>query len=182
MADYSKTSEIPWYGERLSVTEVVIEGNITHIAERAFYGCVYLAKITIPNSVASVGTYAFRNCDEMTIYAEAGSFAETYANENDITFVNTKKEPLRDISVEYVSTTKKMYFDITVEDFSADATVYVAIYDTNGVMLDLVYDEFVLGDITSLSVNKNANASYVKVFVWKDGLMPVTGVEMITDL
>ena len=182
MSDYSKTSEIPWYSNRLSITEVIIDENITHLAARAFYGCIYLTKITIPKSVNSIGTYTFRNCDEMTIYGEVGSFAEEYAIENEIPFVNTKVEVLKDMTLEYAATSKKMYFDISVEDYSEDATVYVAIYDIKGNLIDLTSETLFLDDITSLSLNKNTNASYAKVFVWTNELKPVTKTEMISDL
>lgn len=182
MTDYSKTSEIPWYSSRLQITEVIIDANITHIAERAFYGCLYLTKITIPNSVSSIGVYAFKNCDDITIYGEKGSFAESYANENDIPFVNTKSTSLKEINLEYAKTTKKMYFDISVEDYSENATVYVAIYDVHGKMLNLTSEELVVDDITSLSLDKNTNASYAKVFVWGNELKPITNIETVSDL
>ncbi len=182
MTDYSKTSEIPWYSSRLQITEVIIDVNITHIADRAFYGCLFLAKITIPNNVSSIGSYAFKNCDDIAIYGETGSFAETYATENEIPFVNTKKDSLKNINIEYATTTKKMYFDILVEDYSEDATVYVGIYDINGKMIALTFEELVKDDITSLSLNKNTNASYAKVFVWGKGLKPITKDEIVSDL
>ena len=182
MADYSKTSEIPWYSNRLQITEVVIDNNVTHIAERAFYGCLYLNKITIPNTVSSVGVYAFKNCDEITIYGEKSSFAEFYASENDIPFVNTKSTSLKEITLEYAATTKNMYFDVSVEDCSENATVHVAIYDIDGKMIDLASETLSLEDITSLSLNKNTNASYAKVFVWTNELKPITKTEIVFDL
>ena len=46
-----------------------------------------LSSITIPESVTSIGTDAFYRCDNLTIYGYAGSYAETYASENEIPFV-----------------------------------------------------------------------------------------------
>lgn len=182
MADYSKTSEIPWYSSRLQITEAVIDDNVTHIAQRAFYGCLYLNKITIPNTVGSVGAYAFKNCDEIIIYGTKGSFAESYAGENDIPFVNVKSTNMKEMLLEYAVTSKKMYFDVSVEDVSENATVYIAIYDSDGKMLDLVSETLLLDDITSLSLNKNDNASYAKVFVWTNALKLITASKKVTEL
>jgi len=66
MADYSTNS--PWYGERASIVNVVIEEGVTSIGNRAFLnmGLMYsaaLTTVTIPNSVTSIGNNAFYNCN-----------------------------------------------------------------------------------------------------------------------
>ena len=55
---------------------------------QAFYGCTNLTKITIPESVTSIESFAFEDCNNVTIYGYTGSYAETYAEENDIPFVS----------------------------------------------------------------------------------------------
>ena len=54
----------------------------------AFSGCTSLTAITIPDSVTSIGENAFGLCTNLTIYGYTGSYAETYAKENDIPFVS----------------------------------------------------------------------------------------------
>ena len=49
-------------------------------------------EITIPStingkSVTSIGRYAFYGCTGLTIYGKQGSYAETYANDNNIPFI-----------------------------------------------------------------------------------------------
>ena len=46
---------------------------VTSISKKAFYNCSNLTKIVIPDSVKSVGLYAFAYCDNLTIYCEAES-------------------------------------------------------------------------------------------------------------
>jgi hypothetical protein len=41
--------------------------------------------MVIPRSVTHIA--AFAGCDQLTIYGYRGSYAETYANDNDIPFV-----------------------------------------------------------------------------------------------
>ena len=54
----------------------------------AFSGCVSMTSISIPPSVISIGATTFRSCSkELTIYGKAGSYAQTYAEENNIPFV-----------------------------------------------------------------------------------------------
>lgn len=42
--------------------------------------------MTIPASVTEIQDWAFQNCESLTIYAPAGSYAEQYARENNIKF------------------------------------------------------------------------------------------------
>ena len=44
----------------------VIPNSITSIGDYAFYNCTGLTSITIPNSVTSIGGYAFRECSGLT--------------------------------------------------------------------------------------------------------------------
>ena len=92
------------------ITEVTIEPGILGIDEFAFYHCKSLQTLTIPDGVESIDYGAFWNCDsltelripesvktihsnaiyrcpKLTVHAPAGSYAETYANENNIPFV-----------------------------------------------------------------------------------------------
>ena len=71
-----------------SLTNVAIPNSVTSIGDLAFYGCTALTSVTIPDSVTSIGDGAFRYCsDDLVIYGVAGSAAETYANDNNISFV-----------------------------------------------------------------------------------------------
>ncbi len=179
MEDYSKTTYIPWYDERANITEIVIGEGISRIGDRSFYNCISVQKINIPNSVTEIGNYAFRNCDEITIYGEKGNYAETYANENGIPFINTKEEPLKELIVELTSNSSKWYFDVSVEDCTEEAIVYVAIYDENDKLITLTSDELLIDDINTLTITKDSSASYSKVFVWKNNLQPIVNCETI---
>lgn len=71
-----------------ALTEVVIPDDVTEIAVRAFQGC-NLTKAVIPASVTSMDKYTFesRYKKNLTIYGMQNSYAQTYAQENEINFV-----------------------------------------------------------------------------------------------
>ena len=66
---------------------ITIPNSVTNIGYFAFYECKSLKNIFIPSSVTNIGDYAFDRCRKLTIHAPAGSYAETYAKENNIPFV-----------------------------------------------------------------------------------------------
>lgn len=69
-----------------SLTSVIIPDSVTSIGDEAFRCCMSLISIVIPSSVTSIGNSAFDNFTNQTIYGIIGSYAETYANENNILF------------------------------------------------------------------------------------------------
>ena len=74
------------------LTGVSIPEGVTEIQEYAFYPCRNLTKVVIPASVTTIGRNAVvvRSgpvSSKNTIYGKAGSYAQTYAEENNIPFV-----------------------------------------------------------------------------------------------
>ena len=69
-----------------ALTEIVLPDGVTSIGGNAFYGCTALTEITIPDSVTEIDETAFSECENLTIKGSAGSYAETFAKENDFVF------------------------------------------------------------------------------------------------
>ena len=68
-------------------TEFIVPDSVTTIGYQVFSDCENLVKVTIPKSVTTIGKAIFEGCsDDVTIYGEKGSYAEKYANKNDISF------------------------------------------------------------------------------------------------
>jgi hypothetical protein len=49
-----------------SLTSIIIPDSVTTIGSYAFWGCTSLTSITIPGSVTSIGSAAFRDCTNLT--------------------------------------------------------------------------------------------------------------------
>ena len=66
MESYYWDNYAPWYSQRESIKNVVIENGVTNISYYAFYDCNVLTSVTIPNSVTSIEDYAFNECSALT--------------------------------------------------------------------------------------------------------------------
>ena len=75
-----------------ALSSVIIPNNVTEIGSSAFQGCRSLTSIFIPENVTTInGSYVFNLCsDNLIIYGITGSYAETYADENNINFNGVK--------------------------------------------------------------------------------------------
>ena len=69
-----------------ALTSISLPGSVTTILDLAFSSCKALTSITIPDSVTTIGRFAFKECPDLTIHCREGSYAHTYAVENDIAF------------------------------------------------------------------------------------------------
>lgn len=70
-----------------SLKSIIIPKSVTIIGGCAFKGCSSLKKIEIPSSVTTIYNGAFSGCYNIKIYGESGSYAENYAEENNIPFI-----------------------------------------------------------------------------------------------
>ncbi len=75
------------------LTSVTIPDSVTSVDAVAFSGCTSLSSITIPDSVTRIGDYAFSNCLALVIRGYPDSYAQQYAEENDIPFIALNGEP-----------------------------------------------------------------------------------------
>lgn len=66
---------------------VKLPSTIETIESNAFFYCSNLKGIWIDKDVYYIANDAFEYCNNLTIYGVADSYAETYANKNDIPFV-----------------------------------------------------------------------------------------------
>ncbi len=92
LPDNLKTIKKSAFSGNENISEIEIPSGTKSIGENAFGGCTKLTGITIPKSVTEIGDKAFDKCTSLTIYGYTGSYAETYANKNNIPFVDLTKK------------------------------------------------------------------------------------------
>ena len=69
-----------------SLSEINIPEDVTSIGDYAFHNCSSLRKINISKGVTSIGERTFYGCSTLIIYVEENSYAQVYANKNNIHF------------------------------------------------------------------------------------------------
>lgn len=72
---------------KTSVVSVNIPNTVEAIGDSCFSGCENLKKVTIPESVTEIADDAFEGCDNLTVYCYENSYAQSYAEENGISYV-----------------------------------------------------------------------------------------------
>lgn len=83
-------TEIPYAlcNKMESLNKVKMGENTTVINELAFANCTSLKEIEIPESVIQIADNAFKNIEsQLTIYGVKGSYAEKYADDKGIVFI-----------------------------------------------------------------------------------------------
>ena len=90
------SNNITWgmFKDCTSLSSVIIPEGVRRIDGDAFRGCLRLQEITIGSNVDAIGDTAFNECDSLkTIHGYTGSYAETFANNNDIDFDSIGEVP-----------------------------------------------------------------------------------------
>lgn len=74
------------FGGCAKLKEIRIPNGVKKISNISFSGCANLERIEIPDSVTMIYDDAFDYCDMLTIYCSKGSYAENFADINNIPF------------------------------------------------------------------------------------------------
>ena len=69
-----------------SLSSVTLNNSVNSIGEYAFANCTSLESFEIPRSVTNIGSTTFDGCSNLTIQGYMNSYAEEYANSNNIEF------------------------------------------------------------------------------------------------
>ena len=67
---------------------VILPYRVSKVGDNAFKNCVALTEITIPRATTAISTSVFSYPAKMTVYGISGTYAETFANQQGMKFVN----------------------------------------------------------------------------------------------
>ena len=70
-----------------ALMSVTLGNGVTAIGANAFLGCTGLWRVYVPASVTSIDPTAFSGCPHVALAGPAGSYAESYAGKNKLSFV-----------------------------------------------------------------------------------------------
>ncbi len=68
--------------------EVILQGNVETIEDGAFSRMALLDTVIVPDSTKYIADNAFAGSPEVVLFASKGSYAENWARENRISFIN----------------------------------------------------------------------------------------------
>ncbi len=86
LPDSIKTIKSEAFRSCFSLNTVVLPAKLTTLKKEAFAYCYSLEHVRFGESIQFIGVGAFRECDNLTIHAPAGGYAELYAKKNNIKF------------------------------------------------------------------------------------------------
>jgi hypothetical protein len=70
-----------------NLVDVIIGNDVEIIESGVFIGCINLKYVTMPTSVECIWYSVFDSDNSVTLYVTSGSYAETYAQTNDINYI-----------------------------------------------------------------------------------------------
>ena len=71
-----------------ALPSVVLPYRVSKVGDNAFKNCVELTEITIPRATTSISSSVFSYPAKMTVYGISGTYAETFANQQGMKFVD----------------------------------------------------------------------------------------------
>ena len=116
MEDYywEENHRAPWFKNRESIKNVVIEEGATNISTYAFYCCSNLINITISNSVTNIESDAFATCSSLTNITIPNSVMSI---EEFAIIDNSKEFDCNNIEEEIHRDDEYIYYLMTVDEF-----------------------------------------------------------------
>lgn len=181
------------------LSTVTISEGVTSIGASAFYGCPNLANVIIPRSVTEIGVNAFARKFSyvvLSISGYVGTAAQTYANENNITFkalTDTQPEEPENPNVTASGTCgENVSWSLDAGTLTISGTGEMGFYNVNGIpwyayrdqiravvicsgVTTITYGAFrECTGITSLTIPDSMNSIEIHAFEGCTGLTSVT--------
>lgn len=76
--------------ECIALESIRLPRGLKVINRETFFSCESLREIHIPNSVKKIHPSAFKGCDNLVVYGPKGSYAQKFAKQHNIKFIEEK--------------------------------------------------------------------------------------------
>ena len=169
-------------------SEYFVKTGTRVIAQSAFYYATKLESVSIPESVISIGRWAFSFCEKMekvkvpktVMYIETNAFSKKtilcgYADSEIEKYAFDSQNPYFEImeetdlvSVSALETDNKICISITPKVNITNKSVFSAIYDFSGKLIDAKDANAYLISGEPIKIDSVDGAFCVRVFVWDD--------------
>ncbi len=73
--------------------------TVTKINRFAFMNCTSLERVTLPKGITSIADDSFKNCPNLTVYGYKNTYAQTYCEQKNISFVAVDAYKLGDVDL-----------------------------------------------------------------------------------
>lgn len=116
-----------------SLETIEIPSTVESIGSFAFSDCSSLKALTIPKATTSIASNAFRNCPNLTLYVYKDSYAQQYAEENNINFEIIPEYEIGDVDLNGIvnvsDATLVQYYASSIKELS---DYQLSLADVNG--------------------------------------------------
>ena len=126
---------------------------VNTIAEKAFYDNDTITSVTIPDSVTTIGSYAFRNCSNLTIYCEVPSKPSGWDSS-----WNYNKRPV--VWNSYKGIHDNLNGLEYVACYDKDGNPYITITGYNGSNTDVVIPEYIEVNGEQIVIKEISNTAF----------------------
>ena len=156
-----------------SIERVILPETLESIKVYAFDSCTALKEIWIPSSVTVINNYVFRDCSALTIHGIEGSYAQTYAQENNIPFStesiiketaeisgSVKDEngsPISGVTVSFYNVTEERTESKTAVTDETGNWTYTKAIVGNRYSISFTHEEYIFNAHQSIKVERNGN-------------------------
>ena len=161
--------------ENTEITNLIIPNSVTSIGNYAFSGCSGLASVTIHNSVTSIGSRAFQGCSGLTSVTIPNSVTSigdyAFRNCSGLTKVTLNSNAIASKSYSYDSTLGSI--------FGNQVNEYVLGDDVTSIGSDAFYK---CSGLTSITIPNSVTSIRSSVFSGCSGLTSITIPNSVTSI
>ncbi|MGN1166281.1 MAG: leucine-rich repeat protein, partial [Lachnospiraceae bacterium] len=161
-----------------ALESIVLPYRVTSIGEYAFANNTKLVSVFIPRNTTSIDTTTFSYPSRMTIYGITGTYAETFANEQGITFVNQEVNATEaTLSASNLTINKGEKETLTLKVLPADFTDEVT-WKSSDTSVATVTDAGVVTAVATGTATIKVTVGSVSASCKVTVIQPVTGISL----